>query len=171
MSTLTVEKFDALCVEAKHILINSGAGAPSKYSVILKDYGMYRIGDRDFLNVGLTWHEKNNVVRSAKIQDGKVTDHYIIFPKGGHYFSAQIDPVTGKQIALYKNTSNGLEPKLDPKSGQILQQNYYTKYWPLPEKHLEYLKSVNFPFIDTIFCWAEKPYGTCIEFDMDMSIV
>jgi hypothetical protein len=164
MNNLTEEAFYRQCESAEQLLRQCGPGSPAASDHVRPDYGMYRLGDTDFLAIGLTWVNSKNQVRSAKIQNGVITDHYIIFGEDSEYRSAQIDPVTEEYIALYKAESAGAEPKLDPVTGELLQQNFYTAYNPLPAHYLEALEQVNFPFIDAIFCWADKPYGSCVEF-------
>ena len=82
MSKLTPNRFTDLCYQAEQILRRCGAGAPAESDVVWPDYGMYRLGDSDYLAVGLTWRDSENRLRSAKVQDGIVTDHYIIFGEG-----------------------------------------------------------------------------------------
>lgn len=168
MSKLTEERFDSLCGIAERILRQCGPGAPAPDDMVRPDYGMYRLGDDRFLAVGLIWHDSEGRFRSAKIQDGIVTDHYVILGEDGPYRSAQIDPVTYEYIAMYKSDPKGTEPKLDPETGKLLQQNFYTAYHPLPQHYIDELEKVNFPFMDSIFCWADKPYGSCVEFGANM---
>lgn len=168
MNKLTEERFDSLCGIAERILRNCGPGAPEPDDIVRPDYGMYRLGDDRFLAVGLIWYDKQGRFRSAKIQEGVVTDHYVILGEDGPYRSAQIDPVTYEYIAMYKSDPKGTEPKLDPATGKLLQQNFYTAYHPLPQHYIDELEKVNFPFMDSIFCWADKPYGSCVEFGANM---
>lgn len=163
MNVLTIARFHELCISSKEILMNCGAGAPSPGSKIMRDYGMYRLGDDDFLNVGFAWWE-GDVFRAAKVQHGRVTDHYIIMTDGGPYYSIQINPETMETIAKYKRLGNGAEPKLDPETNEVLQENFYTSHFPLPRHYVNALRKVDFPFIEDIYCWAEKPYGSCVEF-------
>jgi hypothetical protein len=164
VNNLTTAAFYLQCEYAEKLLRQCGAGSPDLADIVIPDYGMYRLGDLDFLAIGLTWVDKKNRVRSAKIQNGIITDHYIIFGEDSEYRSVQIDPITEKYIAVYKAEHAGFEPKLDPVTGELLQKNFYTAYYPLPLHYLETLEKVNFSFIDEIFCWADKPYGSCVEF-------
>lgn len=162
---LTDERLRQVIKEARTTLANCGLGAPREGSIVRQDYGMYRLGDDDFLAIGLTWDDDvENITRSAKIQNGVVTDHYIIYGRDKPYFSAQIDPVTQEIICKYRIEPEGYEPKVDPVTGEILQSNFNVTPDKLPQRYLDALEAAGFPYTKRIYCYADKPYGSCVEF-------
>lgn len=164
--SVTLARFERMCVEAEMILRACGPGAPAPSTPVMRDYGMYRLGDDDFLAVGLSWIEPSGEARSAKIQGGAVTDHYVVYGRNGPIFSEQVDPVTREVLARYLNVSDVYEPKVDPKTGEVLQPNYYTHWASLPAHYLSELRRVRFPYLEQVYCWADKPYGSCVEFSI-----
>lgn len=127
------------------------------------DYGMYRIGDSEYLAAGITWKNDNRMF-SAKYQEGKITDVYEIY-EDSEYFSAEINPDTLEIIALYSKTGND---KINPETNEIIQKNIPVKtVYDIPDVECRYLLHVGFPFIDNIFYYAEKPYGKTVEFSVE----
>lgn len=163
MSLLTVERIKELATEAEAVLRACGPGAPAEDAELHWDYGMYRLGDDDFWAIGLTWQEGSRT-RSAKIRNGQVTDHYVIYGREGEFFSAEIDPRTDEVLALYRNQPDGVEPKLDPHTSEVLQPNQYCTYITLPDDYLSELRKIRFVGLAAVYCWANKPYGRCVEF-------
>lgn len=161
--SLTAERLCELARESEAVLRSCGAGAPASDAVLLWDYAMYRLGDDDFWAIGLTWQDGTRT-RSAKVRNGEVTDHYEIYGRTGEYFSAEIDPRTDKVLALYRNEQDGMEPKLDPATGAVLQPNQYCTFQTLPADYLRDLRAIRFVGLASVYCWANKPYGRCVEF-------
>lgn len=163
---ITVESLDALFVSAADILQNCGPGAPDSLAQPLRDYAIYNLDSGLIDAVGFSWVDPlTGLTRSAKIKNNSVTDHYIIYGRDQAYFSAQIDPVSKQILCKYKIEPNGYEPKVDIKTGKILQDNFNITSWTLlPEEHKAKLVADQFPFLEQIYCWAPKPYGTCVEF-------
>lgn len=160
---LTVDSLIALAQESEAVLRNCGAGAPQADADLVWDYAMYRLGDNDFWAVGFTWTDSVGRRRSAKVRLGVVTDHYEIYGHGGDYFSAEIDPVTNEVLALYRNDGNDSEPKIST-TGETLQQNTYCNWRTLPPDYLKDLRAIHFVGLSSVYCWANKPYGRCVEF-------
>lgn len=126
------------------------------------DYGVYRLGDDDYLAAGITWPSDGRIF-SAKYQGEEITDYYEIH-KDGDYFSSQIDPLTLEPIAHY---SNGGDTKIDSVSGEIMQESHrVTGIRDLPPEFARLIIEVRAPFFNEIFYYAEKPYGKTVEFSM-----
>lgn len=191
---ITVEYLDSLFINGEIILRNCGAGAPKPGTAVYRDYAMYNISTATIDAVGFYWNDEETVaklgkehlnfvfnvrptqrplksslvkiIRAAKVKENSVSDHYIIYGRDKKYFSAQIDPVSFSIICRYKIEANGYEPKVDI-NDNILQDNYNVSSWQeMPEEFKNRLISDNFPFLDNIYCWAPKPYGTCVEFEV-----
>lgn len=164
MNLLTVYRFSELLAEAEAILKKDPIWAPPETVKIIRDYGMYRLYDLDFLAVGLSWYTPDGEIRSVKVQNGIITDYYVIYENNPMYRSAEVDPKTMEVLALYKIASTISEPKIDPKTGEVLQDNTYSSWENLPERYLKALREVKFPLLTSIYCWSDKPYGPCVEF-------
>lgn len=152
--------------EAENVLWACGDGSPSPDSNVLWEYGIYRLGDKEVLAFGFSWFE-GKLHRSAKVQGGIVTDHYVIYPAGGRYRSAQVDPVSMQPIVLYETVTSVYEPKIDAATGEVLQNNFYATVYDLPLPYRKSLAATEFPFLYSIYCYADKPYGQCVEFQAE----
>ena len=77
------------------------------------------------------------------------------------FTNKEIDLITKETIVTYPYEGSN---KTD-KNGKVLQVNHLIKgFNELPVYFQNSLLDVDFPFVDDIFYWANKPYGDTIEF-------
>lgn len=166
--SLDTESLRLYCLDAERSIRNNGLLLLDDGVQLSWDYAIYRLLDDNFYAIRISWaSDIVDHIYSAKydINTQTITDYYIIFPKGGEYFSAQINPITREYIALYRNEGDS-EPKIDPNTGQVLQNNTYACWYDIPLDWQNLLRNHQFNYFDKIYCYSHKPYGKCVEFDI-----
>jgi hypothetical protein len=136
---------------------------PNSNEELKPDYAMYRLGDDNYWAIGLTWERKDGRVFSVKYHNGIITDLYEIFKGDEDFSSAELDQETLEPLAYY---INGGAIKVDVELSKVLQKNelILSPKDELPENIYKSLVDMGFPYIERIFYYAEKPYGTTFEF-------
>lgn len=123
-----------------------------------KDYFIYNIDNAEYQAVGITWNYFDKVY-SIKYQYGEITDFYEIY-KTGDIFSSEIDINTKEVVCNYPHHGDN---KVDLDGNVIQVNNRITKLSDLPSDIIDLLINQNFPYINDIFYYSQKPYGKVVE--------